>query len=241
MGFTIFSDSRGQSHTIYMQEKISSCGIACIATIIHFTSGNELVSEAHLRQLSQRLPNGYKPHPADVKANGRTFIAELIEQRQASGLLSSSGSGAYRLSQSRKSGINAEGIANLLTLYNLYSDKGALKELDNTNETNYVEKLKSKIVLLGIQNKNQCDHAILIRDVWEDGTLIIYDPAKGLVETKNIEQYYDLFPYSSSLNCAYAVSNDMTKELDLESGCMEPKKNEMLATHYQQGFACTLI
>ena len=222
MGFTIFTDSRGQSHTIYVQEKISSCGIACIATIIHFTSGNDLISEAHLRQLSQRLAHGYKPHPADVKANQRTFIAALIEQRQASGLLSSSGSSSS--SQSRKSGVSAEGIANLLTLYNLYSDKGALKELDNTNETNYVEKLKSKIVLLGIKNKNQCDHAILIRDVWEDGTFIIYDPAQGLVETKNIEQYYDLFPYSGSLNCAYAVSNDMTKELDLEGGCLEPKK-----------------
>ncbi|WP_058441306.1 hypothetical protein [Legionella brunensis] len=238
MPFTIFTDSRGQSHSIYMQEKNNSCGIACIATVLNLTYGNNSFDESHLRLLSQQFPNGYKPHPMDVNANQRTFIAELIEQRQASGLLGSS----LKLHSNRRPGMRSDAIAKTLASYNIYADKSVLNEIYSANKNDYVEKLKSKIIVLGIKNTNQCDHCIIIRDIWEDGTFIIYDPAIGLVETKDIEKHYDLFPYSNLLNCSYAALNNITKNLDLESGCMEPNSTEVLATEYQTSSRfCTLI
>lgn len=147
MPFKTFTDSRGQSHSIYMQEKNSSCGIACVATVLSLIYGENRIEESHLRLISQRFAFGYKPHPVDVKANQRTFIAELIEQRQLSGLLNTDG----EMGVCRQSGMRSIAISKTLALFNLYSDKKALKEVSKADEINFAAQLKSKIVILGLK------------------------------------------------------------------------------------------
>lgn len=67
------------------------------------------------------------------------------------------------------------------------------------------------------------------------------DPARGLVETKNINEHYNLFPYDNSLSCAFAVSQNRTKEFDLEVGHLTPANNEIIASDHQAPWSCTLI
>ncbi|STX52157.1 Uncharacterised protein [Legionella busanensis] len=223
MPFKNFIDSRGQTHSIYMQERVSSCAVACIANIIKLIGEDNCVNEAYLRLVTQQFVFGYKSHPAEVKADRRTFIAELIEQRQLAGMLNPGGNSIQRR------GMQSEAIIKTLALYNLYSDIKELDEISHANKFNYKENLKSKIIMLGVKTTNQCDHCIIVRDIWDDGTWIIYDPAIGLIETQNVESHYNLFAHATHLNCPYVVSAEKVKVLDLEIGAMPPDPNEAFA------------
>lgn len=123
MSFEVFFDSRGKSHLIYIQDKHCSCGIACIATVMSLISNCQTIEESYLRLASQQFKQGYKPHPADVGANQRTFIAALMEKEQQS-LPYSASQGFFK---KLRAGTGVSAIAQTLALYNFYSDKKHLQ------------------------------------------------------------------------------------------------------------------
>lgn len=180
MPFKNFTDSRGSRHCIYLQEKIQSCAIACACSLYKLANPRAAIGETEFRALSQHFDGGYRP---DVKDIGQTRATFLIRNE----LVFFKGSDHYL-------GTRNYAISDLLKVFNLYSEQQALAELNQCNMKNYKNFLFGKIVILTVPHRSG-RHSVLIRDVWDDGTIILYDPSAGLIETQGIEVTYRMSEY----------------------------------------------
>jgi hypothetical protein len=212
MPLETFIDSYGNEHKIYMQEKIMSCAVASCATLFNLMYDIEF-DESHLRLVSQSFEFGYRPHPADVDANQMTTIALLIEKQKKEGIIEKGGHTSHM-----RIGMRSDAVIQLLKTYHIESSTREFGEVSKATPQNYKEVFKDKIIFLGAITTNGTEHAIIIRDIKTDGTIIVYDSAKGLVELDELSEMYDIFDEGSVWCPIYAEKKGLKKELDLERG-----------------------
>lgn len=232
MPLKTFLDKKMKKHVIALQEKTASCSMACVCTILYFYKGDKAENEDAVRARSQQFKGYYRPHPKDIHSSAypleRTFISQLIQiQNQKPNT-------EIGVKPKRKPGSLDVG-GDVLASYHIYSDKQALDEIYFLDERNLAEKLKGKITVLAVKTANNTHHSIIIQDVRDDGTFVIYDPDPeiGLIETKNIKARYDLFwdDEAFGTRCDFVIPHSkLEKNYALNA---TPNKDEVIASHYQ--------